>query len=591
MKKLVALLLVSMLIISNLSMLASAEGMTPGTYTGEARGFGGPLAVSVTVDAEQITDIEVLSHDETEGIGTAAFPVLIEKVLDGQTIAVDNVSGATVSTAAFLAAVEDALTQAGADLDKMSASAEKPQDKEEVALEADIVVVGGGAAGLSAALAARQLGQEVILLEKSGVVGGASAMAGSGTIATGSDWQKEDGYEDSPEQLKADLLKNGHYHNHERTVDIFVNSVAEAFNWLVSPEGANIPYVRSGNPVRNYSGEGRGAGVVSNLSARFTEAGGVLMTSTRGVELIVNEGVVTGILASGEDADYTITAKAVILATGGFGADDAMISDEFKRFPYAGHAGATGDGLKMAEAVDADLVNMEFVNTQPNSMVLPSGLGQYTNPGVGAAYRTSGAFLVNQDGQRFANEQGIAWDLMQEMKKNTDQYLVMDQASFDAFNTAMINANIYKAEDVDSWLVNDGEGSPFMVGADSLESLSVKLGLAEDVLPATAATFNEAAVKEEADAYGRDIAAPLSENGPYYALELFIRYYATLGGLHIDESMAVLNKDLQPVPGLYAAGEVVGGLNGDVYMAATLFGWAVTSGYNAGVSSANAIAE
>ena len=282
---------------------------------------------------------------------------------------------------------------------------------------------------------------------------------------------------------------------------------------------------------------------------------------------------------------------AMILATGGFGANDAMVPEAYKQFVYAGHAGATGDGLKMAEAVNADTFNMEFVNTQPNSMILPSGLGQYCNPGVGAAYSASGAFLVNQDGVRFANEKGNAWDLMQEMKKNSTQYLIMDQTSFDAFNKGMTGSKIYSDEDVEKWLANDGEGNPFMVKADSLEDLAKKMNLPEGALTEAAAKFNETAAKGEKDEFGRELTAPLSEEGPYYALQQYIRYYATLGGLRINDGMQVLNTEKQPVEGLYAAGEVVGGLEGDVYMGATLFGWAVTSGYNAGNAASAAIAK
>lgn len=591
MRKQISILLALVLVLTSLiGSFSLAEGMSPGTYQGEEKGYGGQVVLDVTVDAEKITDIQVVKQEETPGIGGAALPLLIESVLQNQTITVDSVSGATVTSAAFKEALTAALKQAGADIEKMSQPVEKTAEKEETVLEADLVVVGGGAAGLCAALAAQQLGKKVILIEKTGVLGGASAMAGSGTIATGSDWQKEDGFEDSPEKLKEDLIANGHNHNHEATVDIFVNSVGKAFNWLVSPEGANVPYVRSGKPSRSYSGEGRGAGVITNLAKSFEAIGGVIMTNTKGAKLIVEDGVVKGVLAEGAQNNFTITAKAVVLATGGFGANDSMVPDEYKKFVYAGHAGATGDGIMMAEAVQADLINMQFVNTQPNSMILPSGLGQYTNPGVSGAYNSSGAFLVNQNGERFANEQGNAWDLMQEMKKNTAQYLVMDQTSFDGFNAGMLRSNIYKEEDIQTWLNNDGQGQPFMVKAETLDALGDKLGLAAGVLPKTTATFNEEAAKGE-DSFGRKIAAPLSAEGPYYALELHIRYYATLGGLHIDENMAVLNKDLQPVPGLYAAGEVVGGLNGDVYMAATLFGWAVTSGYNAGVSAANSIGQ
>ena len=586
MKKWTSLLLAFLLAMSCVSM-GVAEGMTPGTYSATAEGFHGSIKLDVTVDADTITDITIVEQSETEGIGSAALPKLAQAVLDSQTLGIDAIGGATVTSNAFLAAMTDALTQAGADMDKMTAAAEQGE-REAVTLNADIVVVGGGAAGLSAGLRAAQQGKSVILLEKMGVVGGASAMAGSGTMATGSTWQKEDGFEDSPEKLVEDMMANGHQKNDRATVELFAGSIGEAFDWLVGEDGAAVPYQRSGDPSRSYSGVGRGAGVCAALSDKFTAAGGTLLLSTPATELLVKDGAVTGVKAQSSDKDYTIEAKAVILATGGYGANDALVPDEYKAFVYAGHAGAEGDAIAMVEGLDADLISMDLINTQPNSMILPSGLGQYCNPGVGRAY-AAGGFMVNQDGVRFFNESGNAWDLMQAMKKNTAQYLIMDQAAFDGFNAGMTGSKIYTMEQVQEWIKDDYQGQPVMKTAATLDELAEKLGVPADAIKASAASFNEKAGQE--DEFGRTIKAAQSEEGPFYALQMHIRYYASLGGLHINNDMQVLTKGQQAIPGLYAAGEVVGGLEGDVYMSATLFGWAIASGYNAGNAAVASIAE
>lgn len=588
MKRLAAGFLTAMMLAAG-CVSAGAEGMTPGTYSAEANGFHGTIQIDVTVDAESITGIEIVEQSETAGIGEAALPVLVEAVLENQTIGVDSVAGATVTSDAFKAAMTDALTQAGADMEKMTAAVEAGE-LEEVTLDTDVVVVGAGAAGLSAGLTAVQNGQSVIVLEKMGVVGGASAMAGAGTMATGSTWQKEDGYEDSPEKLVEDMMANGHNKNDRATVELFANTIGEAFDWLVSEDGAAVPYQRSGEPTRSYSGVGRGAGVCQSLSDKYVAEGGTLMVNTPATELIVEDGMVTGVKAEGDGKAYTIHAKAVILASGGYGANDALVPDEYKAFVYAGHAGAEGDAIEMVKDLDADLINMDLINTQPNSMILPSGLGQYCNPGVAGAY-AAGAFMVNQDGVRFFNEQANAWDLMQAMKENTAQYLIMDQAAFDGFNAGMTGSNIYTMEDVETWLADDYTGQPVMKTAQTLEELADKLGVPGDAVAASAAAFNEAAASGEADEFGRTPAAAQSEEGPYYALEMHIRYYASLGGLHINDSMQVLNTQQEAIPGLYAAGEVVGGLEGDVYMGATLFGWAIASGYEAGNAVTAALAE
>ena len=588
MKRLVAGFLAVLMVLVG-CVAAGAEGMTPGTYTAEAEGFHGTIKLEVTVDAEAITGIEVVEHSETAGIGEAALPVLVESVLEHQTTGVDSVAGATVTSEAFKAALTDALTQAGADMDKMSQPVEA-DELEAVTMEADVVVVGAGAAGLSAGLKAAQDGKNVIILEKMGVIGGASAMAGSGTMATGSTWQKEDGYEDSPEQLVEDMMENGHNKNDRATVELFANTIGEAFDWLVDENGAAVPYQRSGEPTRSYSGVGRGAGVCQSLCDKFLAEGGTLLLNTPATALIINDGAVTGVMAEGEGKAYTINAKAVVLASGGYGANDELVPDEYKAFVYAGHAGAEGDAIAMVEPLDADLINMDLINTQPNSMILPSGLGQYCNPGVSRAY-AAGGFMVNQDGERFFNEQANAWDLMQAMKANDAQYLIMDQAAFDGFNAGMTGSQIYTMEDVETWLADDYEGQPVMKTAATLEELADKLGIPADALSASAQAFNEAAASGSADEFGRTPAAAQSEEGPYYALEMHIRYYASLGGLHINDGMQVLNTQQEAIPGLYAAGEVVGGLEGDVYMGGTLFGWAIASGYEAGIAAAAYTAE
>ena len=588
MKRLVAGFLAVLMVLVG-CVAAGAEGMTPGTYTAEAEGFHGTIKLEVTVDAEAITGIEVVEHSETAGIGEAALPVLVESVLEHQTTGVDSVAGATVTSEAFKAALTDALTQAGADMDKMSQPVEA-DELEAVTMEADVVVVGAGAAGLSAGLKAAQDGKNVIILEKMGVIGGASAMAGSGTMATGSTWQKEDGYEDSPEQLVEDMMENGHNKNDRATVELFANTIGGAFDWLVDENGAAVPYQRSGEPTRTYSGVGRGAGVCQSLCDKFLGEGGTLLLNTPATALIINDGAVTGVMAEGEGKAYTINAKAVVLASGGYGANDELVPDEYKAFVYAGPAGAEGDAIAMVEPLDADLINMDLINTQPNSMILPSGLGQYCNPGVSRAY-AAGGFMVNQDGERFFNEQANAWDLMQAMKANDAQYLIMDQAAFDGFNAGMTGSKIYTMEDVETWLADDYEGQPVMKTAATLEELADKLGIPADALSASAQAFNEAAASGSADEFGRTPAAAQSEEGPYYALEMHIRYYASLGGLHINDGMQVLNTQQEAIPGLYAAGEVVGGLEGDVYMGGTLFGWAIASGYEAGIAAAAYTAE
>ncbi len=583
MKKFAALVLAMLMLMS----FACAQAMTAGTYEAAAKGFHGDVKIAVTVDENAITAIEVLEQSETEGIGTVAIDKLPDAVLAAQTIAVDAVGGATITSDALKAALTDALTQAGADMEKFTAAV-VAGDLVEETLEADVVVLGGGAAGLTAGIKALQGGASVILLEKTAMTGGASAMAGAGTKATGSKWSIESGSTETAEDFIKQITENGHHKNHMPTVENFARTLGTAFDWLVAEDGAAVPYGKKDTPTASFSGTGRGAGVVKNLTAKFEAEGGVLMLSTPGTELIIDNGAVVGVKAEGNGKAYTINAKKVILATGGYGANDELVPDEYKKFVYAGHAGATGDAIKMVEPLNADLLSMELINTQPNSMIKPSGLGQYCNPGVSKAY-AAGGFMVNQDGVRFVNEKTNAWDIMTEMKKNDFQFLVMDQAAFDGFNAGMTGSAIYSMEDVAEWLKDDYVGQPVMKTAATLEELAAKLNVPADAVVAAAAKFNETAAAAGTDEFGRKIEVAQSTEGPFYALQMHIRYYASLGGLHVNDDMQVLNTNLEAIPNLYAAGEVIGGHQGDVYMGGCLFAYAICSGHNAGAAAAAAI--
>lgn len=561
-------------------------GATAGTYTATVTGYKGDITVEVTVDSDSITNINVVDQHETEGIGSEAIRILTDKILKNQTVGVDSVSGATVTSASFKSAVKNALEQSGADMDKFSAAVEKGELKEET-MDVDLVVVGGGASGLTSALYAAKHNLNVVLIEKTPLIGGASAMAGGAIAGNGSQWSKELGYEETMDEYKERLLTIGHNKNDLPTVEKYLSIMGPGVDWIVSEEGANMPYKKEGNGG-TFSIDGSGIGAMLQLKERVESAGGKIMTSTKATELIVSDGVVAGVVAEGEDSRYTINAKAVILATGGYGHNSELVPEEYKAFRYSGHAGHDGDALKLIEAVDGATRNLYWLNKQPNSMILPSGAPQYTNMGVGKAYNMSG-ILINQDGVRFACENGDTWELMEAMANNERQYLLMDQENYDAFNEAM--SRIYSAEDVAKWTSDDYTGQPFYKGADTLEELAEKIDVPADALKATVEKYNEAVNSGAEDEFGRKLTTTIAEEGRYYALEMSIRYSTSLGGICINDNMQVLNTNNEAVSGLYAAGEVVGGVQGDLYLPSSTFTWAMTSGVEAGRIVSEALAQ
>ena len=630
MKKFASILL-SMLMATGAIAAASAE-----TYTGTAQGIG-EVSVTLTVEDGKITAAEVVGESETKGIGyePCADGTFADAIVAAQGVDFDSISGATVTSNAVKDAAKKAMAAAGLI---------EAEDTTVTDTECDVVIVGAGGAGMTAALQAVDSGvNSVIIVEKGGSTGGNTSRATGGMNAAKTVYQDEnewsdatttavekaiataeekyadgdkisnltatvkeqfeaykanpEGYFDSVELFALDTIIGGKGLNNFDLVMTLTGNSAEAIDWLAT-KNAHLTNVGSfgGASVKRIhratTEDGKttpvGAYLVKVLTADVEAEDKIdLRTNTAATEIVMEDGKAVGVKVKSENGEYTIRAKAVILASGGYGANDALVPDEYKKFVYAGHAGATGDAIKMVEGLDADLINMDLVNTQPNSMILPSGLGQYCNPGVAGAYK-AGAYMVNQNGERFFNESANAWDLMQAMKQNEAQYLIMDQTAFDNFNAGMTNSKIYTMEDVEEWLSDDYDGQPVMKQGATLAELCEKLNLPADAVEASAKAFNDCAAAQTADAFGRTPAAAQSEEGPFYALQMHIRYYASLGGLHINDSMQVLNTKQEAIPGLYAAGEVVGGLEGDVYMGATLFGWAIASGYDA-ANAVNAV--
>ena len=574
MKRLIAALLCGLMLVTGCTTAPveptpdPVTKMTPGTYTSVGTGYKGDIKVDVTVTEDAITDITVVEHKESMGIGAEALNVLVDEYLKYQTTGVDTITGATVTSVALRMIVNDALKQAGADSKQFTGKvAVEAQDK---TIDADVVVVGGGAAGMMSALYAAKQGLNVVLVEKSGIVGGASAMAGGGLSAVYT--------EEAREELKNRILVTGHNYAHVPTVELYTSFVADNTDWIMAEDGGNLAYAGENG---SFKIDGGGAGMVVNAKANLEKAGVQVLTGTPAHELIVTDGVVTGVKANSVEFNYTINAKAVILATGGYAHNAEKCPDKYEGFIYAGHAGHDGDALDMVKVVDAATRNLELVNTQPNTMVMPTGAAQYTNFGSGAVYKMSG-ILINQDGVRFARESGADWELMQAMANNEITYLLMDQENFDAFNNGMIGRKLYSAEDVEKWISDDYNGHPFYKAASSLEELATKINVPAEALTATVAKYNEAVNTGAEDEFGRTLTTTIAEEGSYYAIELRVRYYTSLGGLCINDNMQVLNTAEEAISGLYAAGEVVGGIMGDLYVGGQTYNWAMTSGVQAG---------
>ncbi len=547
MKKWVSCLLSLALVLGG--AVALAEGFTAGTYTGTAQGFGGDVTATVTLSETEITDIQVIGDQETDGLGSVAIEQLPPKMLEAQSPNVDAMSGATVTSNAIIEAVTAALSQAGVDASSLVPKEAEDKALEEQMLEADVVVIGAGGAGMTAAITAHEAGKEVILLEKMPYAGGNTTKSTGGMNAAETSVQAELGIEDSVQTFIDDTMTGGKNVNDLALVTTMAENSAEAIDWLASI-GAPLPEVSFSGGATNKrihrpeGGAAVGPYLVEKLLAKIGEDEISLLYNTEATELIVEDGAVTGVKATGDGIRYTINAKAVVLATGGFGANLEMCAaynPDLAGFVTTNSPCATGDGIKMAEAVGAATVDMEQIQIHPT-------VYQATSLMVTESVRGGGAILVNASGERFVDEMETrdvvsAAEIAQE---GGYAYLVFDQAQRDNLSA------------IDSYVSNG-----LTVQADTIEDLATQMGVDASNLQATVEAWNQAVAEQNDEAFGRTTGMDVDISvAPFYAIQIAPGIHHTMGGVKIDTTASVIGVDGEPIPGLFAAGEVTGGVHG-----------------------------
>ena len=522
----------------------------PGTYEASARGFGGDVNVSVTVDKHNITDIQVTGDHETENIGSVAIEMVGDRIMEAQDTDVDTISGATVTSMAVVTAASTALGEAATDVPKPEKEEiEEPVEKTAEELDADIVIVGAGGAGMTAAIKATEAGKQVLLVEKMPYAGGNTTRATGGMNAAETHYQKEQGIDDTVEQYVKDTMEGGHNLNDPALVQALAEGSAPAIDWLDSI-GAQLPKIAftggSTNPRAHAPEDGSAVGIylVSAFKKQLEEKNIPVLYNTTVTEIIMKDGRAVGVKADSETADYTINAKAVILATGGFGGNEQMIVENnpaLAGYVSTNAPGATGDGIKMAQAVGADVVDMDQIQLHPT-------VEQRTRMLITEAVRGNGAILVNKEGKRFVNEMETRDFVSAAEIKQTDgcAYVIFDQNLRD--NVAAVEKYF---------------GIGIVTEGATIEDLAGEIGLDPAVLSKTLADWNKAVANQKDPEFGRTTAmdADLS-TAPYYAILIAPGIHHTMGGLKIDVNGEVLNTKGKAIPGLFAAGEVTGGVHG-----------------------------
>ena len=560
---------------------------TPGTYTGVGAGKNGDITVEVTFSAEKIESIRIVSHTETPSLSDAAIANIPTQIVESQSLGVDAVSGATYTSDGIVAAVADAVKQAGGDVEALKNVQVAAGEHVEEELTTDVVVVGGGGAGMSAAVRLAELGQQVILFEKASFLGGAISVSGGNQVVMGAQLQADNGVEDdSVESMVADFEANGANKNNEEILTLFAENVGAATDWLVASCGiefdAGLHQLGEYSHNRELAYTGGGAGFAERMRKAVERSGATVYLSTKVESLLVEDGAVVGVKAVSTDGtkEYTVHAANVVLATGGYGNNKDMLTDEMKSALYYGPSTSTGDGIRMAEAVNAQTANMEYGKRYPNGIEVDTGIAKSTIAGNIVGW-TMSAILVNADGNRVVNEKASNRTILEEELQQPGGmlYLLLDAETFEVWKTKLAPAGISDG-DIEKYLAANGTTTPVFAHGETLEEAAAAAGVNAENLAATVEKYNSFVEKGEDADFGRN-ASYLTMKigaGPYYLIEQKPRFATTMGGLVVNTNMQVLNQEGSAISGLYAAGETCGQVMGDDSPSGANNAWAITSG-------------
>lgn len=608
MKKSLAMLMTLLFVL--LGTTAWAQSYTAGVYTAQANGNNGPVTVEVEVSDAEILSVKVTEHAETAGLSDTPIERIPAKIVEGQTLDVDTVSGATNTSNAILKAAEDALAQAGADIEALKAV----QEKDEIAGETterhvQALVIGAGGSGLAAAITLQEQGIETLVVDKMANAGGATALTGALINGGCSKQQAERGVTDDVQTMFMDAMVYGSFQNDARMTWLMVNNTGDSVDWLHDTVGVEFEEAINHFPEhtndRAFYPKGKQPGYLTGtMEQHYLSNGGELLLETRAQHLLTEDGRVIGASCSTADGTLNIYADVTLLATGGYGASVALRPADQMGTLFYGASSSTGDGIIMAEEVGAMTHYMQYLKSYPQGIEKPLDGGNITADGTtfrGNAYISplasqavtlnDGAIYVNVEGERCMNENMDFVSIKKVTQKQTDMtvYLVMDQKGYDNWMGMMEVSAGLTPEIVAPWLDAD-DGKPVFRKGATVEEAAAKAGIDAEKLSATVAHFNEMVASGKDDDFGRaEMSVGLDSDGPIYIVEQRLRMATSLGGLKTSTSFEVYDENEQAIDGLYACGEVIGGVHGDESMPSNCVAWAVTSGRLAAKAAADAV--
>ena len=567
---------------------AAASMAAPVTAEGTGVGKHGDITVAVTFDAGKIQDIKIVKNAENPILAKKVFTDLKDQVVAFSSTDVDLVSGATFSAKGFIDAVNDAAKKAGVTLAKADKKALKKAARElPKTSNYDVVVIGAGGAGFSAAITARNAGANVVLLEKMPAVGGNSLISGA-EMNVARNWvQPKLGInDDSPELHAQDTFKGGDGKGDMKVINVMTHEALDAAKWCrdylgVRFEDDNLFFFGGHSRKRALIPVGHtGTEFIAKFQAKADELGIPVITNMKAEELIKNkDGRVVGVKATMDGSEYTFNAKGgVVLATGGFGANPEMVKkynpkiDE--RFKTTDAPGSTGEALYMAERAGAQLVNMGYIQTYPICDPISGAIELIADA------RFDGAIMLNQEGKRFVEELQRRDVLSEAILNQTGQYcwVLWNDNIGKISNTVKAHANEYEA------FTKQG----IMTTCDDLKCIADFTKIPFDQLQKTVKRVSDMAGKGNDKDFNHRAGLMDMQQGKYYVIKAVPSTHHTMGGVRINEKAEALTAEGKVIPGLWAAGEVTGVTHGTNRLGGNAYTDIIVFGRIAGEAAAKA---
>jgi len=581
-------------VILALALMMTAALAVADSYTGSAKGFAADITVTVTLnDDGSIADVVIDSCSDTPGVCDAAVEKIPAMMKELNSINVDAVGGATFTSNGILGAVKAALENGGVDtaalMEKKEVVVEKAADE---TLEADVVVIGAGGAGLAAAITAEQNGAKVIVVEKMPKVGGNTILAGGAVNAVEDRSEFAIKQNDSVYWHYWQTLNGGDWQGDPELVMTLVENAYEGIQWTkelgMEWLGEEAVFTVSGGLwPRAWKPAGKASAGFFETYNRYIDGTDKidLMLNTKAEKILTNEkGAACGIVATGETGNtITINAKSVIVATGGFAknvelrmAYDSIWGMLDEKVLSTNHPGATGDGVKMLQALNADFIQMG------NIQLLPLGDPQSGSLSGNIEFGVDSRIFVNKSGLRYGDEGGRRDDMTRDLFAQEDSYMwiIMDS---DCYPTGDELNNFGESM---NQLLDAGRA----LKADTLEELAALMGVDAANLVATVAEYNRHCIggdlEGQPDEFGRTIFGKPIDNGPFFAGPRVPTVHHTMGGVRIDTQCRVYNENGEIIDNLYAAGEVTGGIHGANRLGGNALADTIVFGRIAGESAA-----